>query len=149
MKNTNTITFKQIREDYKMISLKAFCEATELCYQYILKASKKPVKGQPYDPTAVNYDAVQKIIDQKCIDLDSFDWDKLNSEHILRTTPINAIDDFKIGTQFKLRTDDNVYRVVYISITCIAFVDSFDEKIRTMNHDTFIHQSPRIINNAE
>lgn len=149
MKNTNTITFKQIRKDYKMISLKAFCEATELCYQYILKASKKPIEGQPYDPTAVNYDAVQKIIDQKGIDLDSFDWDKLNSEHILRTTPINAIDDFEIGTQFKLRTDDNVYRVVYISNTCIAFVDSFNEKIRTMNHDTFIHQSPRIINNAE
>ena len=149
MKNTNTITFKQIREDYKMISLKTFCETTELCYQYILKASKKPIAGQPYDPTAVNYDAVQKIIDQKGIDLGAFDWCKLNDEHILRTTPINAIDDFKIGTQFKLRTDDNVYRVVYISITCIAFVDSFDEKIRTMNHDTFIHQSPRIINNAE
>ena len=149
MKNTNTITFKQIREDYTNVSLKAFCETTELCYQYILKASKKPIEGQPYDPTAVNYDAVQKIIDQKGIDLDSFDWDKLNSEHILRNTPINAIDDFKIGTQFKLRTDDNVYTVVYISNTCIAFVDSFNEKIRTMNHDTFIHQSPRIINNAE
>ena len=149
MKNTNTITFKQIREEFTNVSLKAFCETTELCYQYILKASKKPIEGQPYDPTAVNYDAVQKIIDQKGIDLDSFDWDKLNSEHTMRTTPINAIDDFKIGTQFKLRTDDNVYRVVYISITCIAFVDSFDEKIRTMNHDTFIHQSPRIINNAE
>ena len=149
MKNTNTITFKQIREEYKMISLKAFCETTELCYQYILKASKKPVEGQPYDPTAVNYDAVQKIIDQKGIDLGVFNWDKLNSEHILRATPINEIDDFEIGTQFKLRTDDNVYRVVYISNTYIAFVDSFDEKIRTMNHDTFIHQSPRIINNAE
>ena len=149
MKNTNTITFKQIREEYTNISLKAFCETTELCYQYILKASKKPIEGQPYDPTAVNYDAVQKIIDQKDINLDEFDWDKLNESRSMRTTPINAIDDFKIGTQFKLRTDDNVYRVVYISITCIAFVDSFDEKIRTMNDDTFIHQSPRIINNAE
>ena len=149
MKNTNTITFKQIREEYTQISLKKFCETTELCYQYILKASKQPVEGQPYDPTAINYNAVQRIIDQKGIDLDSFDWDKLNSEQTMRTTPINAIDDFKIGTQFKLRTDDNVYRVVYISITCIAFVDSFDEKIRTMNHDTFIHQSPRIINSAE
>ena len=149
MKNTNTITFKQIREEFTNVSLKAFCETTELCYQYILKASKKPIEGQPYDPTAVNYDAVQKIIDQKGIDLDSFDWDKLNSEHTMRTTPINAIDDFKIGTQFKLRTDDNVYIVVYISNTCIAFVDSFNEKIRTMNHDTFIHQPPRIINNAE
>ena len=145
----NTITFKQIREEYTNISLKAFCETTELCYQYILKASKKPIEGQPYDPKAVNYDAVQKIIDQKDIDLDSFDWDKLNSEHAMRTTPINAIDDFKIGTQFKLRTDDNVYIVVYISNTCIAFVDSFNEKIRTMSHDTFIHQSPRIIKNAE
>ena len=149
MKNTNTITFKQIREEFTNVSLKAFCETTELCYQYILKASKKPIEGQPYDPTAVNYEAVQRIIDQKGIDLDEFDWDKLNSEKTMRTTPINAIDDFKIGTQFKLRTDDNVYRVVYISITCIAFVDSFDEKIRTMNHDTFIHQSPRIINSAE
>ena len=149
MKNTNTITFKQIREEYTQISLKKFCETTELCYQYILKASKQPVEGQPYDPTAINYNAVQRIIDQKGIDLDSFDWDKLNSEQTMRTTPINAIDDFKIGTQFKLRTVDNVYRVVYISITCIAFVDSFDEKIRTMNHDTFIHQSPRIINSAE
>lgn len=149
MKNTNTITFKQIREDYTNISLKAFCEETELCYQYILKASKKPIEGQPYDPTAVNYDAVQKIIDQKGIDLGEFDWDKLNSEHTMRTTPINTIDDFKIGTQFKLRTDDIVYIVVYISNTYIAFVDGFNEKIRTMNHDTFIHQSPRIINNAE
>lgn len=149
MKNTNTITFKQIREDYKNVSLKKFCETTELCYQYILKASKKPIEGQPYDPTAVNYEAVQRIIDQKGIDLDVFAWETLNTECARITTPINAIDDFKIGTQFKLRTDDNVYTVVYISNTCIAFVDSFNEKIRTMNHDTFIHQSPRIIDNAE
>ena len=140
--------FEELREEYPNISLKRICEEAGLCYQYILKASKLPIPNQAYDATAFNYEAVQKIVDRKEIKLEDIDWKSIN-DSIKTFEPINQPADFSGGqqTEFKLRTSDEVYKVVYTTVTHVVFVSINEDNTqpRVMNWDTFLHQSPRIL----
>lgn len=148
-----TNTFKSIRTTYPKLSLKAICEASGLCYQYVLKASKKPIAGQAYDPNDVNYEAIDVIVERKGVNLDDIDWEALASQ-VRVITPINKVDDFTIGTEFKLREnhdieEERIYSVIFTTDTHIVFMLINDTQPRVMNWDTFIHQSPRILNKEE
>ena len=150
-----TLTIKEIKTNYTKLSLKKICDETKVCYQYVLKASKKPIENQPYDATAFNYDEVQKIFDKKGIDLSSFDWSQINSEQKV-FEPINKPEDFTSVTSnpgnptfFKIRNDSLVYLTIHTTGTHIVFTPartSEGTQPRVMNWDTFLHQSPRIIN---
>lgn len=146
MLNTNT-TFKTIKTNYPKLSLKKICEVTNVCYQYVLKASKKPIPNRPYDPTEVNFEEVNKIFERKNIDLSSFDWETIENE-IVTIVPINKVEDFTINTEFTLReTDDKkgtIYKVIFTTETHIVFMSLESTQPRVMNWDTFVHQSPRI-----
>lgn len=148
MLNTDT-TFQTIKNTYPKLSLKKICEVTNVCYQYVLKSSKKPIPNTPYDPTSINYEEVNKIFERKGIDLSTYDWEKIESE-IQTIVPINKIEDFTIDTEFTLReTEDKkgtIYRVLYTTETHIVFMSLESTQPRVMNWDTFVHQSPRIIN---
>ena len=142
------MNIKELREEYPNVSLKRICEEAGLCYQYILKASKQPIPNQTYDATAFNYEAVQKIIDRKEIKLEDIDWKVIN-DSIKTYEPINQPEEFDATqqTNFKLRISDEVYKVVYTTITHIVFVSINEDNTqpRVMNWDTFLHQSPRIL----
>lgn len=149
--------FETIRNQYPGISLRKFCETTSLCYQYVLKASKLPIAGQAYDPTQINFDEVQKIIDRReGLNLDSFDWEAISAEAAASRAaqaPVNKQEDFDIGTEFKLREPKGtegtpIYFVVYTTATHIVFQYIDDTQPRVMNWDTFMHQSPRILTKA-
>lgn len=147
---TNTI--ETIRTNYPKLSLKAICEASGLCYQYVLKASKQPVPNTPYDPTAVNYEAIAKIVERKGCNLDSIDWAALESQ-IRVVTPINKPEDFKVGDEFTLREvtaekKGTVYTILVTTDTHLVFMACDSTQPRVMNWDTFVHQSPRIITKA-
>ena len=142
-------TIKEIRTNYPTISLKRICDETNLCYQYILKASKQPVANQTYDVNAFNYDAVQKIIDRKSIDLESIDWSAI-SQSIKILTPINKPEEFAINVTFKIRNEEETFKVIYTTPSHIVFISTNPDNTqpRVMNWDTFSHQSPRIIATA-
>ena len=141
-------TIKELKNTYPKISLKKICDETKVCYQYVLKASKQPIENQPYDATAFNYEAVQKIFDKKEIDLSSYDWDQINASQKV-FEPINKPEDFICNTTFfKIRNVETVYVTVYTTESHIVFVPasrSEGTQPRVMNWDTFLHQSPRII----
>lgn len=144
MKNT----IETIRTNYPKLSLKSICEAAGLCYQYVLKASKQPIAGQAYDPEAINYGAIAKIVERKNVDLDAIDWADLESQ-IKVVTPISKIEDFAVGVEFMLREaaekKGTLYTTVYTTETHIVFLSVGNTQPRVMNWDTFVHQSPRII----
>lgn len=139
-------TIETIRTNYPKLSLKAICEAAGLCYQYVLKASKQPIAGQAYDPEAVNYEAIAKIVERKGCDLDAIDWASLESQ-VKVVTPINKVEDFIVGTEFTLREVEEkkgtIYTTVYTTETHIVFLAVDNTQPRVMNWDTFVHQSPR------
>ena len=141
-------TIKELKTTYPKISLKKICDETKVCYQYVLKASKQPIENQPYDATAFNYEAVQKIFDKKEIDLSSYDWDQINANQKV-FEPINKPEDFICNTTFfKIRNVETIYVTVYTTESHIVFVPasrSEGTQPRVMNWDTFLHQSPRII----
>lgn len=144
-----TLTINEIRNTYPKLSLKKICDETKVCYQYVLKASKQPIENQPYDATAFNYEAVQKIFDKKEIDLSSYNWDQINAAQKI-FEPINKPEDFSVEKQttFKIRNDAVTYKVIYTTESHIVFIAVSSEvstQPRVMNWDTFLHQSPRIL----
>lgn len=146
------MNIQELKNAYPKISLKKICDETKVCYQYVLKASKQPIENQPYDATAFNYEAVQKIFDKKEIDLSSYDWDQINAEQKV-FEPINKPEDFICNTTFfKIRNVETIYVTVYTTESHIVFVPasrSEGTQPRVMNWDTFLHQSPRIISTSK
>lgn len=146
---TTAITLETIRSNYPKLSLKRIAETTGVCYQYALKASKKPIPNQPYDPSAFNYAEVEKIFERKSINLADYDWSAIEAE-IATIVPISKIEEFAVGVEFTLREANEdkvgiVYTVVYTTETHIVFQAVSSTQPRVMNYDTFMHQSPRII----
>lgn len=142
-------TIKELKTTYNKLSLKKICDETKMCYQYVLKASKQPIENQPYDATAFNYEAVQKIFDKKEVDLDKFDWETIAAEQ-KTFEPINKPEEFTVDkqTQFKIRNDNTIYKTIYTTESHIVFIaedPDVSTQPRVMNWDTFLHQSPRII----
>lgn len=144
-------TINEIKTTYPKISLKKICDETKVCYQYVLKASKQPIPDQPYDATAFNFEAVQKIFDKKEIDLSTYNWEQINANQKV-FEPINKPEDFDPNpsnpTLFKIRNVDTIYKTIYVTETHIVFTPSRTSEgtqPRVMNWDTFLHQSPRII----
>ena len=139
--------FIDLKTTYPKLSLKKICETIDVCYQYVLKASKKPIPNTPYDPTSINFEEIEKIIERKNIDLATFDWETIASE-IAIVTPINKVEDFSVGIEFTLREVEEkkgtIYEVVFTTDTHIVFMSKESTQPRVMNWDTFVHQSPRI-----
>lgn len=153
MKGVTMTTIETIRANYPKLSLKSICEASGLCYQYVLKASKQPIAGQPYDPEAVNYGAIAKIVERKGCNLDEIDWAALEAD-VKVAAPISKPEDFTVGTEFTLREADEekrgrVYSVLVTTETHQVFMACDSTQPRVMNWDTFVHQSPRIIAKEE
>lgn len=140
------MNIKELQTKYPKLSLKKICDTTNLCYQYLLKASKKPIANEAYDPTSINYDEMNKIVNSKKVDLDSYDWEQIVST--IRTfEPINKIEDFELEDEFKIRGSEDFYKVIYKTSTHIVFQNINDTQPRVMNWETFLHQSPRIYKN--
>ena len=142
-------SLETIKTNYPKLSLKKICEVTNVCYQYALKSSKKPIPNKLYNPTDFNYEEVDKIFERKNINLEDYDWRSIEDE-IITIVPINKIEDFEIGVEFTLREtseDKNgvVYEVIYTTETHIVFKAVSSTQPRVMNYDTFVHQSPRIV----
>lgn len=135
--------------NYPKLNLKRVCDTLGVCYQYALKLSKTPVKGQSYDPTAVNYAELDKMFDRKGIKLEDTDWDTVAQDIVVRT-PATPIEDFIPGICFKARNIENatvftVNKQETKDVYEIVFLDNTTGHMRVMSADTFLHQSPRII----
>ena len=118
-----TLSINEIKNTYPKLSLKKICDETKVCYQYVLKASKQPIPNQPYDATAFNFEAVQKIFDKKEIDLSAYDWDQINANQKV-FEPINKPEDFSAEDQtvFKIRNDITLYKTIYTTESHIVFI---------------------------
>ena len=134
---------------YPKLNLKRVCDTLGVCYQYALKLSKTPVKDQAYDPSAINYTELDKMLDRKGIKLEDTDWSAIEQDITVRE-PAIPLEKFQVGTSFQARNISEA-TIVYINIWEtrdiyeIAFVDHNTGKMRVMSADTFLHQSPRII----
>lgn len=139
------MTTKYVFENYENISIRKFANAVEVNYQMLLKASRKPIEGVAYDPTAINYDAIDAIVAKREIDLDSIDWKAINElpSRISNATLSKNIEDFNVGDKIYLREDNETpFEILYKTGTHIVIMKEGTSEPRALSHSTFFFKGP-------
>lgn len=140
-----TIGLKEYMDEYPNVSLRKLALSLELSYGWILKCSKKPIPGQPYDPDAVNYDEVQKTFERKGIDYTQLDWEALN-EASQTSRGISLQKDmsaFQVGGKVYLREDNEVpFDICYKTDSHIVIMKEGSTEPRAWSHSTFLMKGP-------
>lgn len=139
------MTTKYVFENYENISIRKFAKAVEVNYQMLLRASRKPIEGVKYDPTAINYDAIDAIIAKREIDLDSIDWKAIDElpSRISNATLSKNIEDFNVGDKVYLREDNETpFEILYKTDTHIVIMKENTSEPRAFSHSTFFFKGP-------
>lgn len=142
---TPTINLEELMNKYPNVSLRKLALSLELSYGWILKCSKKPIPGQPYDPDAVNYDEVAKTFARKGINLAELDWESLN-EASQTSRGISLQKDmsaFQVGGKVYLREDNEVpFDICYKTDSHIVIMKEGSTEPRAWSHSTFLMKGP-------
>lgn len=142
---THTINLEELMNQYPNVSLRKLALSLELSYGWILKCSKKPIPGQPYDPDAINYDEVQKTLERKGIDLSTLDWESLNesSQTSRGISLVKDMSSFQVGGKVYLREDNEVpFEICYKTDTHIVIMKQGSTEPRAWSHSTFLMKGP-------
>ena len=142
---TPTVNLEELMTKYPNVSLRKLALSLELSYGWILKCSKKPIPGQPYDPDAVNYEEVAKTFARKGIDLSTLDWETLN-ESAQTSRGISLQKDmsaFNVGGKVYLREDNEVpFNICYKTDSHIVIMKEGSTEPRAWSHSTFLMKGP-------
>lgn len=140
-----TINLEELMTKYPNVSLRKLALSLELSYGWILKCSKKPIAGKPYDPDAVNYEEVAKTFARKGIDLTQLDWESLN-ESTQTSRGISLQKDmsaFQVGGKVYLREDNEVpFNICYKTDSHIVIMKEGSTEPRAWSHSTFLMKGP-------
>jgi hypothetical protein len=138
---SSNLNLKDIFEAHEL-SLRKVALNLDVNYNMLLKASKKPIIGQPYDPNVINYDEVAAYIAKK-YNLNDIDWASMKDSSEVSNT--NLPSHFNVGTTLKMRGDEDVYEVKLITPTHICILPIEGTQPRVMSISTFLHQSPKVV----
>lgn len=149
-----TTTIELRMNQYPNVSLRKIAAACDVSYQMLLKASKKPVVGEAYDPEAVNYEAVQEYLDKKNILIDLIDWESLNVDPIRKVATLSKdINDFHCGDIVYLRGEEVGYEIIYMTETHVVIIRQDSTEPRCLSYSTFFFKgathTPRVHKESE
>lgn len=141
---TAIFNLREALEKYPNVSLRKLACACELSYGWILKRSKEPVEGVPYDPNFVNYEAVAQTFAKKGIDLATVDWDALNEATLRRGVQLTKnMDAFQVGGKIYLREDNTTpFEICYKTDSHIVIMKEGTTEPRAWSHATFLMKGP-------
>jgi hypothetical protein len=142
---TPTVNLEELMNKYPNVSLRKLALSLELSYGWILKCSKKPIPGLPYDPDAINYDEVAKTFARKGIDLNALDWETLNesSQTSRGITLQKDMSAFQVGGKVYLREDNEVpFDICYKTDSHIVIMKEGSTEPRAWSHSTFLMKGP-------
>ena len=139
---------EKVFENYPEMNLRKLAIATGCTYQVLLKASKKPIVGETYDPTKINYEELAKSIERK-ISVEEFD--AIDFENIVKSAKVTSAQltasDFEVDEVFTLRNDKDGYnyKMLLKTDTHVVILREDTTQPRVMSNDTFAHQGPKKI----
>ena len=142
---TPIVNLEELMNKYPNVSLRKLALSLELSYGWILKCSKKPIPGLPYDPDAINYDEVAKTFARKGIDLNALDWETLNesSQTSRGITLQKDMSAFQVGGKVYLREDNEVpFDICYKTDSHIVIMKEGSTEPRAWSHSTFLMKGP-------
>lgn len=125
-------------ETVEGISLRKLSLATGVSYQMLLKASRKPIEGIPYDPAAINYQALSDLLTRHEIDVNAIDVAQLEGVAIRAALREH---DLKQGDKYTMRGNTQEWTIALLTATSVCLQSNDD--LRTMSISTFLHQTPR------
>lgn len=138
------LTTKSIFTAYENLSIRNVANTIGISYHMLLKASKKPIPGVPYDPEEVNYDAMDEMIAKKEINLDDFDWKTINDSFTRQSsTVIKDVSQFQPGMQVYLRNNKTVpYNIIYTTDTHVVIMLEGSTEPQAWKWSTFMFHGP-------
>lgn len=114
-------------------------------YMGLLNASRKPVAGMTYDPDALNYDAMAKVLLRNGVDAANIDWAEVAAE--TRRTPGTVVKDlsaFEVGMKVYLRrVPTTPYTIVYKTETHIVLLLEGSTEPLAWKNTTFLFNGPQ------
>lgn len=145
---TPKMSVKEALENTSNLSLRKIALAVDVSYGALLKASKKPIAGVPYDPANVNYAEVDAVLTHKGIDISTLDLPAIAGE--VRAKATKEVD-LVVGDKFTIRGREEKYVIVALTKTHICIqateVNEYGEEVlRSMSIATFLHQTPKKVN---
>lgn len=137
-------TIKEYLTKYPNVSIRKLAIAAGINYYLLLKKSKEPIEGQPYDPEAINYEAIQKKFEAKQIDFTQLDWEGLNEVTGKKVgTLVKDMTKFEVGMKVYLRKDNEVpYQIVYKTETHIVIMKEGTSEPQSWSNNTFLLNGP-------
>lgn len=135
---------RTIMNKYPYLSLKKVAEEVGVNYIVLLKKAKSPVPGETYSPDTTNYDAIQRYLDSKGVDLAVHDWEALNVAPARSCKNIKDPNLVEVGNKVYLRCEfETPFEVIYKTETHIVLMLQGSTMPRAMKLETFIAQGPR------
>ena len=140
-KTNTTISLREMFETHPNVSIRKLSAATNINYGILLKLSKQPIPGVPYDPEAINYAAVEEKLQKKNVDWTTLDWEAMN---VGRTTTLSkSVDDFKVGDEVYLRRNNEVpYVIVYKTESHVVIMLKGTSEPQAWSNNTFMLAGP-------
>ena len=72
------VTLQEFFNAYPNASIRKVAHATGINYGVLLKKSKEPIVGLPYDPEFTNWVALEEKLTSKGVDWATLNWDEMN-----------------------------------------------------------------------
>lgn len=114
-------------------------------YMGLLNASRKPVAGMTYDPDALNYDAMAKVLLRNGVDAASINWAEVAAA--TQRTPGTVVKDlsaFNVGMKVYLRREPTTpYTIVYKTETHIVLLLEGSTEPLAWKNTTFLFNGPQ------
>lgn len=140
----STKSLKEYFEEYPNASLRKLAAATNINYGIMLKKSKEPVPNTVYDPSAINWAAVEAKLESKGINFHELDWDALNESSARKgSTLIKDMDAFQVGQKVFLRRNNTTpYEIVYKTATHVVLMLEGTSEPMAWSNNTFLINGP-------
>lgn len=144
------VTAKDLQEKfekYPNVSLRKLAPAVGVNYGLLLKKSKEPVKGQVYDPEAINWEAIAEVcskILERRRNYANIDWEELNKGSARQgASLIKDMEKFPVGSKVYLRrNNDTPYEIVYKTETHVVLLLEGTQEPIAWSNSTFLINGP-------
>lgn len=125
-------------------SLRKLAQATGINYGVLLKKSKDPIPGQPYDPEAINWDALEEKLESKGVDWNTLNWGVLNAGPNRKGAALQKdIGAFQVKDRVYLRRNNTTpYVILYKTETHVVIMLEGSTEPQAWANNTFLLNGP-------
>lgn len=142
--DVNNPSLRELMDTYGNVSIHKIANTANITYGLILKKSKQPIEGVPYDPEAVNFEAVEKYLEGRKVDWLNLPWDEMNSTES-KAVLMKDHTKFVPGMKVYLRSNaDTPYEILIKTETHIVFMLEGTSEPRAWSINTFMLNGPSL-----